>query len=134
MEVLHTEIQALQKLLFHIHQVRAKQAHWARSYIRSAHKKINVSILLHYILPYIQLVGGEGDSSGSESVSSSPRHGRSPLRNTTLMAVQSALSKHQKQTQVQQKCSFLTVDVRTDVRTVAPNLRVGTTKWVPKEM
>lgn len=49
MEVLHTEIQALQKLLFHIHQVRAKQAHWARSYIRSAHKKINVSILLYYI-------------------------------------------------------------------------------------
>ncbi|XP_034438966.1 rootletin isoform X1 [Hippoglossus hippoglossus] len=63
MEALRTEIQDLQKILCHVHQ----------------------------------LVGGEGDG-GFESVSS-PLHGRSPLRKTTLMAVQTALSKHQKQTQ-----------------------------------
>ena len=60
------------------------------------------SFFFHYIV-HIQLVGCESESSGSESVSSSSHHGRSPLRNTTLMAVQSALSKHQKQAQVQQK-------------------------------
>ncbi|AWP11438.1 putative rootletin-like [Scophthalmus maximus] len=49
-----------------------------------------------------QLVGGEGDS-GSESVSSPP-HIRSPLRNTTLMAVQTLLSKHQKQTRDLRGC------------------------------
>ncbi|XP_034736357.1 rootletin [Etheostoma cragini] len=66
MEVLHTEIQAHQKILYHVHQI----------------------------------VGGGGDgNSSSESASSSPLHGRSPLRNTTLMAVQSVCAKHQKQTQ-----------------------------------
>ncbi|XP_032382850.1 rootletin [Etheostoma spectabile] len=66
MEVLHTEIQAHQKILYQVHQI----------------------------------VGGGGDgNSSSESASSSPLHGRSPLRNTTLMAVQSVCAKHQKQTQ-----------------------------------
>lgn len=63
------------------------------------------SFFFHYIF-HIQLVGGESDSSGSESMSPLSHHGRSPLRNTTLMAVQSALSKHQKQAQVQQKWLF----------------------------
>ncbi|XP_063747285.1 rootletin [Eleginops maclovinus] len=46
-----------------------------------------------------QVFGGEGDGSGSENVSSSPLHVHSPVRNTTLIAVQGALSKHQNQTQ-----------------------------------
>ncbi|KAM8874513.1 uncharacterized protein crocc2 isoform 2-T2 [Spinachia spinachia] len=59
MEVLHAEIQALQNVLCHVHQ----------------------------------LVGGESDSSGSECASSPP------LRTTTVVAVQRALSKSQQQSQ-----------------------------------
>ncbi|XP_068447240.1 rootletin isoform X3 [Clinocottus analis] len=58
-----------------------------------------IQALQNILCHVYQLVGGEGDGSGSENASSSPLHCRSPLKNTTLLAVHSALSKHQKQTQ-----------------------------------
>lgn len=64
-----------------------------------------------------QLAGGEVDAGensssppSSPSIPSSPLHARSPLRNATLMAVQSALSKHQQQVQVS-AASLLIADV-----------------------
>lgn len=57
-----------------------------------------------------QLVGGEGDVGGCGNTSCSPLQARSPLRNATLTAVQSALSKHQQQTQVS-AASSLVADV-----------------------
>lgn len=54
-----------------------------------------------------QLITGDVDSDeksssspSSPSTSSTPLHARSPLRNTTLVAVQNALSKHKQQVQV----------------------------------
>ena len=47
-----------------------------------------------------QLVSREGESSGSEIVSSSSLHDQSHERNIILQAIQDVLSKQQKQTQV----------------------------------
>lgn len=95
MEVLHTEIQSLQKILYEVHEVRTKH----RNKIDCAVCSIKHIKIIFFSYSNVQLVGEGGDSSGSESVLTSPP-GWSPLRNTTLMAVQSALSKHQEQIQV----------------------------------
>jgi len=97
-DALHVEIQALQKILYHIHQVYT-------TFLTALCLRLCIFLFIHLLINF-QLVNSDTESESSETLSSSPLHGQSPLRNPTLKAVQNALSKHQKQSQVYQLYIF----------------------------
>lgn len=116
MDDLRSEVQALQKVLGHVHKVWGKKLSEENGSVRLC-PGINVSLFSPTVFIVTQLVGGEVDggknsfsSPSSSPAPSSPLHARSPLRNATVMAVQSALSKHQHQVQVS-AASLLIADV-----------------------
>lgn len=99
MDDLRSEIQGLQKVLGHVHQVGRRSEE-----LKLLLSQCLLTFFSSSVFIGIQLVGAEGDGENSSSSllasPSSPLHARSPLRNTTLVAVQSFLSNQQQQVKV----------------------------------
>lgn len=107
MEDLRDDVQTLQKVLGHVHQVQGGGRQSQTKIAPFTFLVDKIMLFFSIVFTATQLVAGDVDSDeksfsspSSPSTSSTPVQARSPLRNATLVALQNTLFKHKQQIQV----------------------------------